>query len=442
MAFCSYCGKELSAGAKFCFECGKPVEMQEETARKTVYSGEIHKCPRCGEVLNAYEAYCSACGYEIRGSSVSGYVQKFAEQVKTATTEYQKASIIQSFPVPNNREDIFEFLILATSSIDRHLNKAVLTAWVSKIEQSYRKAKLMLHQQQDLEQVEEIYEAAQEKIRELNHEKIQTKKTPSLPREPEKKRFWRWTPMTTVGMALGFMIILTTVLVMSSKDSPKPNEPTTAVTDRTPEQNEPEGQLRIGQGEEYTCGVDTSNLYLATAVTDSVIKIEKWERGLSFKNGYAERYEVGAYKINDPQHGFRWLDSEHSAFEFIVQDSRFSEYSKGKKAIFTVSWTNDNVNKGANGIGDVHYYENRRSESYLYKAIPLPDDLIKIECWYRMLGLGDFYYGYDVCILDLNSTDHDFSWSDEEHSSFTLTMQDPQNPALKAPTFVAFEGKS
>ena len=50
MAFCSYCGKELSAGAKFCFECGKPVEMQEETARKTVYSGEIHKCPRCGEV--------------------------------------------------------------------------------------------------------------------------------------------------------------------------------------------------------------------------------------------------------------------------------------------------------------------------------------------------------------------------------------------------------
>jgi hypothetical protein len=37
--------------------------------------------------------------------------------------------------------------------------------------------------------VEEIYEAAQEKIRELNHEKIQTKKTPSLPREPEKKRF-------------------------------------------------------------------------------------------------------------------------------------------------------------------------------------------------------------------------------------------------------------
>jgi hypothetical protein len=59
-----------------------------------------------------------------------------------------------------------------------------------------------------------------------------------------------------------------------------------------------------------------------------------------------------------------------------------------------------------------------------------------------MLGLGDFYYGYDVCILDLNSTDHDFSWSDEEHSSFTLTMQDPQNPALKTPTFVAFEGKS
>lgn len=26
MAFCSNCGKELAAGAKFCFECGTPVE--------------------------------------------------------------------------------------------------------------------------------------------------------------------------------------------------------------------------------------------------------------------------------------------------------------------------------------------------------------------------------------------------------------------------------
>lgn len=442
MAFCSHCGKALSAGAKFCFECGNPVGAQEETARKTVYSGEVHKCPQCAEVLNAYEAYCSACGYEIRGSGVSGYVQKFAEQVKTATTEYQKASIIQSFPVPNNREDIFEFLILATSSLDRHLNKAVLTAWVSKIEQSYRKAKLMLHQEQDLEQVEEIYAQAQEKIQELDHERILTKKKPSLPREPEKKSFWRWTPMTTVGVILGFLIILVTVMVVSSKESAQPDQRTTAVTDQLPEQNEIEDLLWIDQGEEYTCGVDISDLYVATAVTDSVIKIEKWERGLSFKNGYSERYEVGAYKINDPQHGFRWLDSEHTAFELVVKDSRNSEYSKGKKAIFTVSWTNDNVNKGANGIGDVHYYENRRSESYLYKAIPLPDDLIKIECWYRMLGLGEFYYGYDVCILDLNSTGHDFSWSDEEHSSFTLTMQDLQNPALKTPAFVVFEGKN
>ena len=60
MAFCSNCGKELAAGAKFCFECGTPVGKTDETVRRTVYSGEIHKCPSCGEVLQSMTAICPA----------------------------------------------------------------------------------------------------------------------------------------------------------------------------------------------------------------------------------------------------------------------------------------------------------------------------------------------------------------------------------------------
>lgn len=53
MAFCSNCGKELATGAKFCFECGTPAGKVDVTTRRTVYSGEIHKCPSCGEVLES-----------------------------------------------------------------------------------------------------------------------------------------------------------------------------------------------------------------------------------------------------------------------------------------------------------------------------------------------------------------------------------------------------
>lgn len=441
MAFCSQCGRELADGAKFCFECGNQVAAAEEI-RRTVFSGEIHKCPQCGEVLNAYEAFCGTCGYEIRGSGVSESVQKFAEQLKTATTEYQKATIIQGYPIPNNREDIFEFLILATSNIDRHLNKAVLAAWVSKIEQSYRKARLVLRQEQDLDQVEDIYAEAQEKIRELNHERIQHKKMPSLP-QPQKKSFFRWTPMTTIGMVLGFLIIIVTILITVRDPEPdhgtKPSETIMTESLQTPEQGENTNLLTIEQGKEYTYGADTSDLYVATAVSDSVLKIEKWKRGLLLQTEYTLKYEVGAYRINDPDNGFSWLDEQHGAFRILLKDQQTAAYRKGKEIIFTESWVDGNLFKGSNCLNDVYHYEHLHDDWHLYKAVPVSQELLKIECWYRPLPVGAFYYGYDVCVIDLRNGDLDLKWSDEERSSFTVNLQDSQNSSLKEAAFVVFE---
>ena len=55
MAFCINCGQELAEGAKFCANCGKAVNGENPTTqRKTVYEGQIHKCPNCGEVINSF----------------------------------------------------------------------------------------------------------------------------------------------------------------------------------------------------------------------------------------------------------------------------------------------------------------------------------------------------------------------------------------------------
>ena len=53
MAFCVNCGQQLGEGAKFCTNCGQTVTTHktESSERKTVYDGEIHKCPNCGEHL-------------------------------------------------------------------------------------------------------------------------------------------------------------------------------------------------------------------------------------------------------------------------------------------------------------------------------------------------------------------------------------------------------
>ena len=52
MSYCQKCGKELAESARFCMNCGTPVmyDKQDNTNRKQVYDGVIHKCPNCGEI--------------------------------------------------------------------------------------------------------------------------------------------------------------------------------------------------------------------------------------------------------------------------------------------------------------------------------------------------------------------------------------------------------
>ena len=57
MAFCTNCGEQIKEGAKFCASCGAPTDFKENNdniKRKSVYEGEIHKCPQCGEALESF----------------------------------------------------------------------------------------------------------------------------------------------------------------------------------------------------------------------------------------------------------------------------------------------------------------------------------------------------------------------------------------------------
>ena len=170
MPFCSNCGKEIENNARFCSGCGSPqnaTPADNQGQRKIKFEGEIHKCPQCGEVLDSFTTVCPSCGYELRGSSATNAVKEFAAKLDTAATEYQKESIIRSFPIPNTKEDIFEFMILASSNIDEHPNKNVFNAWIAKFEQCYQKAKLSFKQENDFVKIQAIYEKTQKEIKKI-----------------------------------------------------------------------------------------------------------------------------------------------------------------------------------------------------------------------------------------------------------------------------------
>ena len=164
MAFCSNCGKELVSGAKFCFECGTPVGKVEDTTRRTVYSGEIHKCPSCGEVLGAFVSVCPSCGHELRGTQSASSIKDFLSKMENSTTDEQRVILIRNFPIPNTKEDILEFMILASTNISKEQRKNIFDAWTVKFAQCYEKTKLIFSNEKDFDKFQSIYEQTNKHI--------------------------------------------------------------------------------------------------------------------------------------------------------------------------------------------------------------------------------------------------------------------------------------
>ena len=205
LEICKKCGYRMSEDAIFCPMCGtktsksklgfdekvatksynfnktKPNSNDEKSqklisekensdkARKEVYQGEVRKCPNCGEVLGSFETKCSSCGYEIRNISANQSVKELSEliqQLELKRTKKNKeqineqiANTIKSFPIPNTKEDIIEFMILASSNIESNdvgSESDVSKAWFAKTSQAYIKAKTILSEE-DFNKVKSIY---------------------------------------------------------------------------------------------------------------------------------------------------------------------------------------------------------------------------------------------------------------------------------------------
>ena len=209
--FCTNCGfeqEELEENEKK----AEITEVNDITERKTVYEGKIHKCPNCGEVLKSLTAICPSCGYEVNSQNISSSLKKFIDSIdgydkaianekelnKTgwkawntgikilwiilniltsfiplvvylvfplikpflfpknvsslSANEKKKASLIENYTFPNEREATIEAMIFIKTKIDflakEKFNKKTLfwsNLWVTKAEQLNNKANIILN---------------------------------------------------------------------------------------------------------------------------------------------------------------------------------------------------------------------------------------------------------------------------------------------------------
>ena len=180
MMFCPYCGTRLDDGARFCKNCGErvvqgqqsvgspsafthskveekqpksePDQEDPRTKRKTVYDGEVHKCPNCGNIVEPFEIKCNVCGYDRRNSHATISVKEFELKFERADSVDRKIDLIKTFAIPNAQEDILEFAVLAAMNIDLDAYNVggeltdeirLSNAWLAKLEQTHEKAELL-----------------------------------------------------------------------------------------------------------------------------------------------------------------------------------------------------------------------------------------------------------------------------------------------------------
>lgn len=94
--------------------------MSEEfTERKQIFAGAIRKCPSCGAQITTDTAKCPSCGFVIEKEHASSAMEEFAKKFVSLKTDAEKKDFVETYPIPNNKEDIRGFLNYASSQRDK-----------------------------------------------------------------------------------------------------------------------------------------------------------------------------------------------------------------------------------------------------------------------------------------------------------------------------------
>ena len=135
-------------------------------------------------------------------------------QQRVSKTDEQKISLIKSFSVPNTKEDMLEFMILATSSMNMRTfdsantdisksEKEVTAAWFSKVQQVYEKARRSYSTDRVFTEIAALYDSCNNDIK-----------------KSKKKGIIKWILMFG-WMPIAWIIIAVSLMIIGPKEEAK-----------------------------------------------------------------------------------------------------------------------------------------------------------------------------------------------------------------------------
>lgn len=169
-----------------------PQTQVQQAQTQSNKEGSLKKCPSCGAHIQAFATRCSDCGHDFQNVESNASVKKLFELLNEAEKENRtetlygklqssflntflgasdldkkKMEIISSFPIPNTKGDILEFLSLAIpkaktagnfftkDNAENKIHNAFAQVWKTKCEQIIMKARFsMKDDKKTLEEIE------------------------------------------------------------------------------------------------------------------------------------------------------------------------------------------------------------------------------------------------------------------------------------------------
>jgi hypothetical protein len=198
---------EMVLDAKLFEKNQAKTETPPVSAPKSDKFGDVKKCPACGTMVQSFNVKCSDCGHEFSNIEANASIQKLFELLDdvesqrddkvtaggvigglfktsigggalsqalggSSKTDKRKREIISSFPIPNTKDDILEFLSLAfpkakskgnflTKNNPEHIeHNEFVSVWKAKCEQVIMKARFSM--KEDKKTLAEIENYAKE----------------------------------------------------------------------------------------------------------------------------------------------------------------------------------------------------------------------------------------------------------------------------------------
>ena len=133
------------------------VELQKEEKEKASKSapksdkyGSIRKCPACGAIVGAFKGICPECGFEFTEVDANLSSKKLYDALSKESNTKKKQEIIETFPLPNTKADLLEFMTaLKPRILDQ--NSELANAYYKKYAECIEKARVSFESDKQLQ---------------------------------------------------------------------------------------------------------------------------------------------------------------------------------------------------------------------------------------------------------------------------------------------------